>query len=325
MTMREHTASNDRLTGVHNQLVEAVDKLVHSDAWATMLSVAARFPTYSPSNVLLIAVQRPDATRVGGIRLWNSLGRRVNKGEHGIAILAPCVYRQPADEPPQASPRSTHQPVDEPDDATKVLRGFKVVHVFDVSQTDGDPLPDAAPELLAGEAPTGLWDHLAELLHDSGYELSRGPCPAGVNGYTDPHTHLVRVRDDVEPAQAVKTLAHELAHIRADHFERFPDYAGDPRCRGQAEIEAESIAYVVSAHAGMHTDPYSVPYVSLWSDGDTARIRDCATRVITIARALIPNASPSTSSAGALVSSIRPGRIVNLEPSASANDLPAPM
>ena len=83
----------DRLTLLHQQLTMAVDDLAHSDAWRRMLDVAARLPTYSPSNVLLIAVQRPEATRVAGFRAWKSLGRHVLKGEKGIAILAPCLYR----------------------------------------------------------------------------------------------------------------------------------------------------------------------------------------------------------------------------------------
>jgi hypothetical protein len=86
-------STEEKLTALHAQLVDAVAELVHSEKWAQMLAVAATFTTYSPSNVLLIAAQRPDATQVAGIRTWNSLGRRVLKGEHGIAILAPCVYR----------------------------------------------------------------------------------------------------------------------------------------------------------------------------------------------------------------------------------------
>jgi len=288
-TMAERPSSQERLAAIHTQLVDAVENLVHSDAWATMLRVAARFPTYSPSNVLLIAAQRPDATRVGGIRMWNSLGRRVNKGEHGIAILAPCVYRRTEEAGESHTATNDGTPADDAPVGVRVPRGFRVVHVFDVTQTDGDPLPDAAPTLLEGEAPPGLWDHLAALVQDSGYDLERGPCPSGVNGYTDPCARQVRVRDDVTPAQGVKTLAHELAHIRAEHTSRFPQYARDARCRGQAEIEAESIAYIITTNAGMSTDSYSVPYVSVWAAGDPARIRNCVTQVVTIARRLLPD------------------------------------
>ncbi len=204
-----------------------------------MLAVAARFPTYSPSNVLLIAVQRPDATRVAGLRMWNSMGRRVLKGEKGIAILAPCLYRGRDAEP-------THDASERRDDvresAAKELRGFRVVHVFDFSQTDGHPLPVVARELLSGAAPESLWDRLAGLVEGDGFTLERGDC-RGANGYTRFDGRAVRVRDDVEPAQATRTLAQELGHIRGEHETRFPARVyGSVACRGVAEVEAESIA-----------------------------------------------------------------------------------
>ena len=141
----------ERLAALHDKLVTAVEDLASSEAWMRMLQVAARFPDYSPSNVLLIAVQRPDATRVAGIRTWNALGRRVLKGEHGIAILAPCVYRtapgNTADDqtppPPATGPQKLEpSPTGDQESVTRhELRGFKVVHVFDLTQTDGQPGP----------------------------------------------------------------------------------------------------------------------------------------------------------------------------------------
>ena len=166
-----------------------------------------------------------------------------------------------------------------------MLRGFKVVHVFDVTQTDGNPLPDVGPELLRGDAPQQLWDHLTGLVAADGYQLQRGPC-AGANGYTDYAARVVRVIDDVEPAQATKTLAHELGHIRADHEHRFTDYTTSLRCRGQAEIEAESIAYLVTADAGLDAANYSVPYLAGWSDGNIDLLREAMARVVNVARAI---------------------------------------
>ncbi len=275
--------SADRLAAIHAQLTRAVEELAGSDAWRKMLAVAARFPTYSPSNVLLIAVQRPDATRVAGLRMWNSMGRRVLKGEKGIAILAPCLYRGRGTEP---APKASEGRDDIRALAAKELRGFRAVHVFDVSQTEGEPLPDVAPELLAGAAPESLWNRLAALVASDGFALERGDC-RGANGYTRFDDHVVRVRDDVEPAQAAKTLAHELGHIRAEHESRFADRLyGSTNCRGVAEVEAESIAYLVTTSAGMHCDAYSVPYVAGWSGGDCDVLRATAGRVLTVARAI---------------------------------------
>ncbi|WP_155859437.1 ImmA/IrrE family metallo-endopeptidase [Cellulomonas sp. KRMCY2] len=252
----------------------------------------------SPSNILLICVQRPDATRVGGIRTWNSLGRRVNRGEHGIAILAPCIYRAAPGETPTAdqgpdiasATPALLKPTANTDGAIRQLRGFKVVHVFDVSQTNGDPLPDAGPTHLTGPTPDGLWDHLAGLVGEDGYRIERGPCRFGANGYTDFTARVVRVRDDVDPSQAAKTLAHELGHIRADHEHRFTDYATSAACRGQAEVEAESIAYLITAQAGLDSASYSLPYLASWSGGSTDLLIASMARVTSVARTV--DASP---------------------------------
>ena len=167
--------------------------------------------------------------------------------------------------------------------AQRELRGFRVVHVFDVAQTDGERLPDVAPDLLIGSSPANLWERIAGLVEADGFVVERGDC-SGANGYTRFDDRVVRVRDDVEPAQAVKTLAHELGHIRADHETRFTDtYHGSVNCRGIAEIEAESIAYLVTTAAGLNSSGYSVPYVAGWSGGDPAMLRATATRVLTTA------------------------------------------
>jgi hypothetical protein len=268
---RDFQTLDAQLQAVHDQLTASVEALSSSDAWARMLSVAARFHRYSPNNVLLIAVQRPEATLVAGYRTWQQLGRQVHRGEQGIAILAPFITR--------ADP--------EPDQETtgKVLRGFRVTHVFDVSQTDGKALPETGPSLLAGGSPRGLWDRLADQVHAAGFTLDRGDCGAA-NGYTDHNRRHVRVREDVSPAQASKTLAHELAHVLLHG----PDQP--TRERHVAEVEAESVAYVVTAAAGLPTEGYSVPYVAGWASGNADLVRDAATRVLSTARHIIDRAGP---------------------------------
>lgn len=271
----------DRLAALHVQLTQAVEDLASSDAWRRMLQIAARMPTYSPSNVLLIAVQRPDATRVAGFGAWKQLGRNVLKGEKGIAILAPCLYRGRADDKDPTPPAPGAG--DQSDRAAPVLRGFRIVHVFDVSQTDGQPLPDVNPTQLRGAAPVELWERLAALVEADGFAIERGHCH-GANGYTNFDDRVVRIRDDVDPAQAVKTLAHELGHIRADHGTRFVEtYHQSGGCRGIAEIEAESIAYLVTSAAGMDAGDYSVPYVAGWAGGEAELLRSTATVVLAAA------------------------------------------
>lgn len=258
-----------RLQAVHDQLAASVEALTSSQAWARMLSVAARFHRYSPNNVLLITVQRPEATLVAGYRAWQQLGRQVRRGERGIAILAPVLTR--ADPEPESDTTGT------------VLRGFRVTHVFDVAQTEGRPLPDTGPVLLAGGSPRGLWDRLAEQVHTAGFTLDRGDC-GSANGYTDHARRHVRVRAEVSPAQASKTLAHELAHVLLHG-------PGQPtRERRVAEVEAESVAYVVTAAAGLPSEGYSVPYVAGWAAGNGELVREAATRVLATARLIIERA-----------------------------------
>lgn len=156
-----------------------------------------------------------------------------------------------------------------------------------MAQTDGKPLPDLRPVELGGTAPPQLIVGLTAALTADGYTVERGPCGAA-NGYTDFRSRTVRVRDDVADAQAAKTLTHELAHVRADHEHRFlATYATSAGCRAQAEVEAESIAYVVTTAAGMATESYSVPYVAGWAGGDADLLRAAATRVLTIARGIV--------------------------------------
>lgn len=292
----------DRLAETHEQLTAAVQALTADGQWARMLATAAKFPRYSASNVLLIMMQKPEATKVAGLKTWNSLGRRVIKGEKSIAILAPCTYpardtdkTQPdkgksASESQQAALAGSAPVVGE-GKKPKELRGFRVVRVFDVAQTEGAELPEPPAELrLAGAAPPGMWDALAQLIVTDGYTLERADTgPA--DGWTNYSTRAVRIPAGVDDAHATLTLSHELGHIRADHEARFAGlYATSAKCRGLAEVEAESIGYLVATVAGLPADASSVPYVATWAGGDLDLLRATAGRVITTARAILNDA-----------------------------------
>lgn len=265
----------DTLTQTHDRLTQAVEELVTGEDWKAFLNMAACFHTYSPNNIILILSQCPDATRVAGYRTWQRLGRQVRKGERGIVILAPCTYRR--------SPADDNASDNQETEDTKVLRGFRGAYVFDLAQTDGDPLPHVeAPPLLEGEAPAQLWETLAAQVTTAGYQLHRGHCD-GANGRTDYLARAVTVRADVDPAQAAKTLAHELAHVLLHH----PEASEHSTCRGLIEIEAESVAHLICATVGLNTDPYSFAYVAHWANGDTTLIRATATRVIDTARRIL--------------------------------------
>ena len=272
-------ANAERVRALHDRLTAQVEALVTGEDWARFLTVASRFHTYSPNNVWLILAQRPDATRVAGYRTWQRLGRQVNRGAKGIAILAPCVYRR--------------RPVDEADPAenpavARVLRGFTVVHVFDESDTTGDPLPDVAPVLLEGDST--LWDALAAQVASAGYRLSRGECP-GANGRTNFAERTVVVAEHLSGRQADKTLCHELAHVCLHDATRV--HAD----RDLAEIEAESVAFIVCNAMGVDTAAYTLPYVAGWAGGDVERVRRTAERVVTTAQAVLAAMAPAPEAA----------------------------
>jgi DNA primase len=258
------------LEAIHQQLQCAVEGLVGSDEWKAMLKVASRFHSYSINNQLLIFVQRPDATRVAGYRAWQRLGRQVRKGEKGIAILAPCVYRAKLEQEEDGEQREVRS-----------LQGFRVVHVFDVAQTEGEPIEEldaVRPQLLQGEAPEGVWTALVEVAEEAGFEVIRDR-KRTENGYCDFGKKVIAVRPDLTPAQALKTLVHELGHALLH---------GDGVVRGRElqEVEVESVAYVVCGALGLDTGDYSFAYVARWSGGvaalvkETAELIDCARHVL---------------------------------------------
>ena len=272
-------ANTDKVRQLHDRLTAQVEALVSGEDWARFLAVASRFHTYSANNVWLILAQRPDATRVAGYRTWQRLGRQVNRGAKGIAILAPCVYRR--------------RPVDEADAGdnpavVRVLRGFTVVHVFDEADTTGDPLPDVSPVLLEGEG--ALWDALAAQVASAGYGLSRGDC-APANGTTNFAERTVVVDERLSGRQADKTLCHELAHVCLHDATRITTD------RDLAEIEAESVAFIVCNALGIDTAAYTLPYVALWAGGDVERIRRTAERVVTTAQAVLAAMAPAPEAA----------------------------
>jgi antirestriction protein ArdC len=264
--------STDKLAEVHDRLVAAIQDLVSGEDWRAFLEASQRLHTYSASNVFLILSQFPSATRVGGYRRWQGLGYQVRRGEKGIAVLAPIVTRRRRVD--------DHEEDDQPE-VVRILRGFRVVHVFDISQCDGPPWPEVAPTLLSGDAPAALWDGLAAQVQAAGFTLRRGDCGAA-NGRTDFTARSVCVRDDVEALQALKTLSHELAHALLHDGSEY-----SLGCRGRAEVEAESVAFLVLSAAGLDAGSYSFAYVARWSEGNPEQVAKTADRVITCARAIV--------------------------------------
>jgi antirestriction protein ArdC len=212
-----------------------------SDALTRYLETMSRFHNYSFCNCMLIARQMPEATFVAGFRRWLELGRHVRKGEKGIGILAPLVYRK----------REEEADVNGED---RALRGFKVVHVFDISQTEGDELPELAR--IQGE-PGELLPSLEWVIRSSGIELSDEQLPLGVKG--ESRKGAIAVAEGLPAAERFAILAHELAHEwmhDAEHRQQLS--------RTVRETEAEAVAYVVCRSLGLDCSTRSSDYIQMY-------------------------------------------------------------
>jgi antirestriction protein ArdC len=259
---------------LHQQLRESIHALVTSEDWRQALAVAARFHHYSFANTQLIwsqaEVRGLMPSRVAGYRTWQQLGRQVRRGERGIPILAPVT-------------RKIEAPDGVEEEERRVV-GFRVVHVFDISQTEGDPLPEVRAALVEGDLPAH-WGGVAELITSEGFSLEVADVDrlGEANGITDWRDRMVVVRESLPGAQRFKTAVHELAHIRLHE----PTSGSRPNCRGVVEVEAESVAYMVCAALGVDSTGYSLPYVAAWSGGDLDKIATTADRVMRCARRIL--------------------------------------
>lgn len=279
-TKEEARAAREaRLEELHERLTGAVEQLVTGEDWARALSFAAKFRTRSFNNTLLIWAQHmqafdegrvpePFPTYVAGYRQWQGLDRQVVKGQSGYMIFAPVTAKFASATPSDSlswrrlAPGEKHKVNEEV--RTKMV-GAKPAYVWDVSQTDGTPIPSAPePTLLEGEAPAGLREGLAAQVKAAGFELvdvADEHVIHGANGVTDYVAKTVSVRADMSDAARVKTLAHELGHVLL-HGPK-PDEARQHR--GIVEVEAESVALMIGAAHGMDTSDYTIPYVSGWA------------------------------------------------------------
>ncbi|WP_075889524.1 ArdC-like ssDNA-binding domain-containing protein [Actinomyces provencensis] len=281
MATRQETrrAREAKLDELHEKLTGAVEQLVSGPDWARALAFAARFRTRSFSNSLLIWAQHaaayeagrvpePFPSYVAGYKQWQALGRQVEKGQPGYQILAPVTGRFASANPADADSWRRLGKGEKPRPGEVVrskMVGVRPAYVWDASQTTGDPIPEPpSPRLLEGEAPAELWDGLAAQVEERGFTVLRVPHEGmihGANGMTDYTANTVAVRENMDPAAQVKTLAHELGHVLLHG----PDQDEARQHRGIGEVEAESVALMVGAAHGMDTSGYTIPYVSTWA------------------------------------------------------------
>lgn len=240
-----------------------VERIRDSREWQAVLRLRSRLHRYSFSNSLLILSQCPEATMVAGYRRWQELGRQVRKGERSIAIMAPLVRKD--------------------DDGSQHVFGFRTASVFDISQTDGEPLPEPpAPERLEGNereaerALARLVEHATA--HGIPVEFTES-VPGGALGMYSRVEHSITVLASLSPLQRLKTAIHEVAHA----FLHAKDREGISRERG--EIEAETVAFLVSDALGLDTGAYSFHYVAHWM-GDAGELLRAGDEAVRLADAL---------------------------------------
>ena len=258
--MRDHS-------GLLEELSAGIAELTTSERWTRYLDVQSKFYAYSPNNVMLIMLQNPYATRVAGYHAWQELGRQVVAKESALRILAPMKYKN--EDAPEGEKASE-------------IRGFKLVPVFDISQTDGPELPDVVSK-LEGLAPEGVFARLTEFAEGLGFCVERPPSlEGGANGDTTHSLGRIRVAASNSEAQQVKTLAHEIAHALLHD----PATATTRELtRGLRELDAESAALVICAALGMDTSDYSFGYVAGWAGGGPEAVKGITASASRIQRA----------------------------------------
>ena len=251
------------------KLEQGVQSLFHSEQYEAYLKTMSKFHEYSVNNTILICMQRPDASYVAGYQAWKkSFKRQVRRGERGIKILAPCPY-QVTVEQNKLDPQ-TQQLVTEQVEITRAA--FKPVTVFDISQTEGEPLPQ-----LGVHALTGSVAHYAAFLEAlravSPYPVVFAEITTGAKGYCSYKKGEIVICEGMSQVQTVKTAIHEISHamLHAPVVGDSGASQGSSPDRHTREVEAESEAYVVCQHFGIDTSEYSFGYVAAWSSGRDAR------------------------------------------------------
>lgn len=254
---------------ITEKLEQGVADLFSSEKYRIFLNTMAKFPRYSYNNNLLIMLQRPDATLCQSYTGWKKMGRFVKRGEKGIRILAPTPFKidreqNKLDEKGQTILDKDGEPVKEMVQID--MTGFKPVSTFDLSQTEGKPLPTIGVEELTGsvEGYAKLFEAIKEA---SPVPVSFEEIKGGAKGYFQTSENRIAIKEGMSEVQNVKTLIHEMAHAKLHNMtvQKARDDGG--QTRSSKEVEAESVAYTVCQHYGIDTSDYSFAYVAGWSKG----------------------------------------------------------
>ena len=276
--MADKPTNRERLQQITAGIEQGIKELFESEKYMRYLSVMSRFHRYSVNNTMLIYMQKPDATLVAGYNKWkNQFERHVKKGEHGITIIAPTPFKKKIEE--QKLDPDTKAPILDAEGKAVMeereveIPMFRPVKVFDVSQTDGKPLPELA-STLSGSVQN--YEAFMEALRRSApVPLSVEPMAANMDGYFSPDQQRIAIRAGMSEVQTVSAAVHEIAHSKLHNYAKAQEEAaraGDKeppkkKDRNTEEVEAESISYAVCQYYGIQTGENSFGYIANWSQG----------------------------------------------------------
>ena len=271
------TNRDERMKEITDRLQAGLEELFNSEKYAEYLRVMSQFHHYSFNNTLLIAMQKPDATLVAGYRAWEKkFNRHVMKGEKGIQIIAPAPIRE-KQEQEKVDPdtgavvlRADGQP--ETEEVTVTIPRFKVSTVFDLAQTDGDPLPELGVEELTASVEN--YDIFMEAIRTvAPVPIRFDEINSGAKGYYSNVDKEIVIQSGMSEMQTMKTAVHEAAHAIL-HDKDFMQEQGIQKDQMTREVEAESVAFATLAHFELDTSEYSFPYIAGWSSGrDTKELK----------------------------------------------------
>lgn len=276
--MAEKQTSKDRMREIVDSIENGIKELFESDKYRKYLATMSRFHRYSVNNTMLIYMQRPDATHVAGFNKWrDQFGRNVLKGEKGIRIIAPTPYKKKIEE--IKTDPETNAPVLDADGKAIIeekeirIPMFKVVSVFDVSQTSGKPLPQLAADLSGNVQQYEVF--MEALRRASPVPMEIKPVAHDTDGFFSIKAQSITIRAGMSEVQTVCAAVHEIAHAKLHDYEHMTELADDgetilvpgEKSRNTEEVEAESISYAVCQYYGIETGENSFGYIATWSQG----------------------------------------------------------
>ena len=264
--MTEAKVMTNNLDEIMKALESGVRDFMETDAYKTYLRAVSRFHDYSMNNVMLIAMQRPGSTLVAGYSTWKKhFNRNVKRGEKGLKIIAPMPVSVEKEEDRVDQYGNTYK-----EKVTVTVPRFHAVTVFDVSQTEGDPLPDISPSELKDDV-KDYGTFLKAVERSSDVPISYINIEGGAKGYFHSANNAIFIEKGMGEAQTLKTLIHEMAHSILHNR----DNGGILIDSKTKEVQAESVAFSVCSHFGIDTSDYTFPYVTAWAgDKDLKALRN---------------------------------------------------